>query len=82
MHDREQTIRERAYDIWEAEGRPHGQEAAHWQRAQRELDGDGLAAPADRNFRPAAQPAEVASERKSKGKHPDRKADRKTKKAK
>jgi hypothetical protein len=30
-------IRERAYDIWIAEGRPHGRDLAHWQRAHHEL---------------------------------------------
>jgi hypothetical protein len=30
-------IRERAYGIWVAEGRPHGREVAHWQRARHEL---------------------------------------------
>jgi hypothetical protein len=33
----EDLIRERAYDIWIAEGRPHGRELAHWQRAHHEL---------------------------------------------
>jgi Protein of unknown function (DUF2934) len=30
-------IRERAYGIWVAEGRPHGRDLAHWQRARHEL---------------------------------------------
>ena len=30
-------IRERAYGIWIAEGRPHGRDLAHWQRAHQEL---------------------------------------------
>jgi hypothetical protein len=30
-------IRERAYGIWIAEGRPHGREIAHWQQARHEL---------------------------------------------
>jgi hypothetical protein len=30
-------IRERAYGIWIAEGRPDGREHAHWQRAKHEL---------------------------------------------
>ena len=29
--------RERAYEIWEAEGRPHGQHDDHWRRAQDEM---------------------------------------------
>jgi hypothetical protein len=31
------VIRERAYGIWIAEGRPHGRDQAHWQLARREL---------------------------------------------
>jgi hypothetical protein len=33
----EHRIRERAYGIWIAEGRPHGRDLAHWQRARQEL---------------------------------------------
>jgi hypothetical protein len=33
----EDRIRERAYGIWISEGRPHGRELAHWQRAHHEL---------------------------------------------
>ena len=36
--DREERIRERAYQIWEREGRQEGSHDAHWQRAERELD--------------------------------------------
>ena len=32
-HDEQQTIRELAYALWEEEGRPHGRELAHWERA-------------------------------------------------
>jgi hypothetical protein len=39
----EERIRERAYRLWVEEGRPHGKDAEHWQRA-REL----LALEADR----------------------------------
>jgi hypothetical protein len=31
--DSEQAIRERAYLIWEREGRPEGRAADHWRRA-------------------------------------------------
>jgi hypothetical protein len=30
-------IRERAYGMWIEEGRPHGRDLAHWQRARQEL---------------------------------------------
>jgi DUF2934 family protein len=33
----ERHIRERAYGIWIEEGRPHGRDLAHWQRAHQEL---------------------------------------------
>jgi hypothetical protein len=33
----EDRIREDAYGVWIAEGRPHGRELAHWQRAHHEL---------------------------------------------
>ncbi|TWI57420.1 Protein of unknown function (DUF2934) [Pseudomonas duriflava] len=38
--DLEQRIRERAYEIWEAEGRPDGQGFEHWRRAQESIDYD------------------------------------------
>jgi hypothetical protein len=33
----EEAIRERAYDIWEREGRPAGRDFDHWVQAQVEL---------------------------------------------
>lgn len=34
----EEFIRLRAYSLWIAEGQPEGREAAHWQKARRELE--------------------------------------------
>jgi len=34
---REKAIRERAYQIWEVEGRPDGTELDHWLRAEAEV---------------------------------------------
>ena len=34
-------VAQRAYSIWEEEGRPHGRDRAHWDRAQREMTDDG-----------------------------------------
>jgi hypothetical protein len=39
--EREQLVRERAFVIWEAEGRPTGCEREHWERAEREIDQEG-----------------------------------------
>ena len=38
-HDRKQAISERAYFLWEAEGRPAGEELDHWLRAEAEVSG-------------------------------------------
>jgi hypothetical protein len=37
MDDEGERIRDRAYAIWENEGRPHGQHGSHWHRALAEL---------------------------------------------
>ena len=36
--DREAQIRRRAYEIWEQEGRPHGEELSHWIKAFEEIE--------------------------------------------
>jgi hypothetical protein len=37
MMNREQQIRDIAYGIWQAEGRPDGRDRAHWQQAEEQL---------------------------------------------
>lgn len=37
MTNREQRIRERAYSIWESDGRLNGRHEDHWFQAEREL---------------------------------------------
>lgn len=41
--DREERIRARAYQLWEAEGGPHGRDEEHWRRAEDEIDAEGNA---------------------------------------
>ncbi|WP_207478782.1 DUF2934 domain-containing protein [Arenibaculum pallidiluteum] len=36
MDDREDRIRQRAYEIWEKEGRPEGRHDQHWSQAETE----------------------------------------------
>lgn len=36
--ERKKQIERRAYELWEAEGKPAGREQAHWDQAARELD--------------------------------------------
>ena len=35
--DRNRRIEQRAHEIWEAEGRPHGKHDEHWHRAVRDI---------------------------------------------
>jgi hypothetical protein len=42
--DAEQQVRERAYFLWEKEGRPDGREAEFWERA-RLIEANGGSAP-------------------------------------
>jgi hypothetical protein len=37
-HDREAQIRQKAHDLWVAEGKPSGQAARHWKQAEESLD--------------------------------------------
>lgn len=39
--EQSERIRQRAHQIWEADGRPEGREAEHWARAQEELRQEG-----------------------------------------
>ncbi len=73
---REQTIRDVAYAIWEAEGKPQGRDAEHWRMAEERVAasadksaGVKAKAPTQRAAKPAApakgkavaeKPAEVA----------------------
>ncbi|WP_312170915.1 DUF2934 domain-containing protein [Stutzerimonas kunmingensis] len=34
----DEQIRQRAYEIWQAEGQPEGKESEHWQRARDEME--------------------------------------------
>ena len=34
--DQEKRIRERAYELWERDGRPEGRSQLHWEQAERE----------------------------------------------
>ena len=38
MGNLEDRVRQRAYQIWEEEGRPEGREAEHWRRAEVEVE--------------------------------------------
>ena len=35
--DRDERIKQRAYDLWQSEGHGHGRHEDHWHRAEREI---------------------------------------------
>jgi hypothetical protein len=45
MDDREQRVRERAFQIWIEEGQPEGKDREHWERAEKEVAGTPPQAP-------------------------------------
>jgi len=54
---RDDRVRERAHAIWVREGRPEGQQEAHWSRAAEEIDRESAGPFAD--FAPGAGGAKV-----------------------
>jgi len=68
----EETIRMRAYHIWEREGRPDGRELEHWIRAQIELTAEVVPVQPQRS--PVAAPPQQA--RSNGGKSSPQKAGR------
>ncbi len=82
-HDsaREHRIRERAYHLWEQDGRPHGRDQDYWERA-RELigmeenaDAGLLPNPANHPDSPRETGVEEADIQQNLGEFPDRFAD-------
>jgi Protein of unknown function (DUF2934) len=41
MHHLEETIRRRAYTLWQRAGRPEGRSEEFWHAAQAEIEGEG-----------------------------------------
>ena len=59
--DRQTAIAARAHQIWEEAGHPHGQDAQHWQQAEREHDEAEARAVAIEQFN--AEPVDVAPDK-------------------
>ncbi len=79
--EHEQRVRERAYHLWEADGRPHGRDVEFWERA-RELIGMEDSAGAGLLPNPQTHPdspgetgIEEASIQENLGEFPDRLTD-------
>lgn len=64
----ETWIRERAYAIWEQEGRPQGCERQHWEQATRDVMSRNKGASAEPAAAVAAKPAKAAATKGRSGK--------------
>ncbi|SIQ12291.1 Protein of unknown function [Rhizobium sp. RU35A] len=62
MADSHEWIRNRAYALWEEEGRPHGKDAEHWTRACEEFETQAstTAKPAVTRAKKVGSPAQSA----------------------
>lgn len=65
MADRDQKIRNKAYELWEAAGRPEGRQGEHWAEAERLVAAEeaGEAKPAKKRARKAAPAGETETDR-------------------
>ena len=52
---REQIVRDTAYAIWEAEGKPEGRDLAHWQQAEARVVASAAAKARLTKAKPAAK---------------------------
>jgi hypothetical protein len=67
MENLEEAIRERAYHLWIADGRPDGNADAHWLNAQREILTTSLGSPVSETpFSAAVDSASVMTKRDKK----------------
>ena len=69
-----ERVRERAYQIWEIEGRPYGRHMDHWLRAEAECQVSEPATPKKRRAAPAGK--STSTPRKDAAKRPAGKAAR------
>ncbi|MBF8756212.1 DUF2934 domain-containing protein [Pseudomonas guariconensis] len=61
----EKRIREFAYQIWESEGKPVGQEERHWEMARKLAEAEALAPKVPPRKKPAAKPKAAADAKTS-----------------
>jgi hypothetical protein len=57
----EQRVRERAYHLWESEGRPSGRHAEHWLVSEQKMLAEIVTAPASKPAKPKAAPKKTTA---------------------
>jgi hypothetical protein len=72
--DWDDRIRKRAHEIWEQEGRPHGKEREHWERAERDVGAGDLPPLADTAVKKRAPARPAAAKKTPAKKSPAKKA--------
>ncbi|MCE4053006.1 DUF2934 domain-containing protein [Pseudomonas sp. Au-Pse12] len=68
MSTDDKRIREFAYQIWESEGKPEGQEARHWDMARKLAEAEALAPSTPPKAKPASAKPAARSAAKPKAK--------------
>ncbi|TPG67731.1 DUF2934 domain-containing protein [Pseudomonas arsenicoxydans] len=84
MSTDDKRVREFAYQIWESEGKPEGQEARHWEMARKLAEAEALApknSPKASGSKTTAKPAAVKANGALEGKANDAKPKAKAKPA-
>jgi hypothetical protein len=61
--DREQRIRNRAYALWEQDGRRHGRHDDHWAQATRDIDAGAESGDRTTSARKASTPSKPKTEK-------------------
>jgi Protein of unknown function (DUF2934) len=65
----EQRVRERAYHLWEGEGRPSGRHAEHWLASEQATLAEIVTAPTSTPAKPKAAPKKAARSARAPARH-------------
>jgi hypothetical protein len=65
----EQRVRERAYHLWESEGRPSGRHAEHWLASEQATLAEIVTAPSSKPAKPKAAAKKTARNARSPAGH-------------
>ncbi|WP_353232190.1 DUF2934 domain-containing protein [Pseudomonas helleri] len=70
MSNNEKRIREFAYQIWESEGQPQGEQERHWEMAHKLAQAEALAPTPAQSTKARAKPAASAAAKKPAAQEP------------
>jgi hypothetical protein len=61
--EKHKLVEQRAYELWQAEGQPHGKHEEHWRQAIHEIEAEESASPRQKRGRKRTAPKAVARPR-------------------